>query len=127
MACRVNSGCIDRVSGGDAPITNKTQSSDRSEKSRVRLPEPRLLTKSQAANYCALSVRGFARWVKVGRLPGPIAGTTRWDRRAVDAALDEAMNLTAKEDLDSYDNWKVRHHENQLKRHSHSKKKTHQW
>lgn len=82
---------------------------------------PRLLTKKQAANYCALSPRGFASWVKVGRLPKPIIGTARWDRRAIDAALDDAMNRSANDNENPYDNWKARRHENKLKRNSHSK------
>jgi integrase len=43
---------------------------------------PRLLTREQAAAYCGLSVHGFSDWVKTGRLPGPIRGTVRWDRKA---------------------------------------------
>ncbi len=30
---------------------------------------PRLLTREQAAAYCGLSVQGFGRWVRLGRLP----------------------------------------------------------
>jgi hypothetical protein len=29
-------------------------------------------------------------------MPGPIAGTRRWDRRAIDAALDRLSNLDLK-------------------------------
>ena len=54
---------------------------------------PRLLTREQAAAYCGLSVHGFSDWVKAGRLPGPIRGTTRWDRKAIDAALDQASGI----------------------------------
>lgn len=86
--------------------------------------QSRLLTKAQAAHYCALSPRGFAAWVKSGRLPGPITGTTRWDRRAIDVALDDAMTMAANENIDPYDTWKARYHENQSNRDSHSKKKT---
>lgn len=88
------------------------------------LPEPRLLTKAQAAHYCALSSRGFSAWVKLGRLPGPIAGTTRWDRRAIDAAFDEAMRKAVNESADTYDTWKVRYHENKSKGNTHGKKET---
>lgn len=85
---------------------------------------PRLLTKAQAAHYCALSSRGFSAWVKLGRLPGPIAGTTRWDRHAIDAALDEAMSKVANENADTYNSWKARYHENKSKGNPHSKKET---
>ena len=54
---------------------------------------PRLLTREQAAAYCGFSVHGFSDWVKTGRLPGPIRGTMRWDRKAIDAALDQASGL----------------------------------
>lgn len=88
------------------------------------LPEPRLLTKAQAAHYCALSCRGFTAWVKLGRLPCPIAGTTRWDRRAIDVALDEAMTRTSDENYEPYETWKAHYDENQLKRNPYSKKET---
>ena len=54
---------------------------------------PRLLTREQAAAYCGLSVQGFSRWVKSGRLPGPIVGTLRWDLRAIDAAFDSISGI----------------------------------
>jgi hypothetical protein len=52
---------------------------------------PRLLTRFQAARYCGLSPSGFGKWVAAGRLPRAIPGTRRWDRHAVDAALDRIM------------------------------------
>jgi hypothetical protein len=65
---------------------------------------PRLLTREQAAAYCGLSVHGFSEWVRAGRLPGPIAGTARWDLRAVDAALDSLSGIskTAPSPLDEW-------------------------
>lgn len=86
--------------------------------------EPRLLTKEQAARYCALSPRGFSSWVKIGRLPGPVTGTARWDRRAIDTALDKIMDGFSGKNVDIYDNWKASYNEGQLKRYSHSKEKT---
>jgi hypothetical protein len=35
------------------------------------------------------SLRAFDEWVRRGIVPGPIAGTRRWDRKAIDAALDK--------------------------------------
>lgn len=55
--------------------------------------EPRCLTLQQAADYCALTPGGFAAWQKQGLVPGPIPGTKRWDRKALDAALDKASGL----------------------------------
>ncbi len=55
--------------------------------------EPRLLTREAAAQYCSLSPEQFSLWVKVGRLPRPVHGTHRWDKRAIDHKLDLASLL----------------------------------
>lgn len=55
--------------------------------------EPRCLTKDEAAAYCGLTASGFAAWCRQGIVPGPIPGTKRWDRKALDAALDKASGL----------------------------------
>ena len=46
--------------------------------------EPRCLTLQQAADYCALTRSGFSAWQRQGLVPGPIPGTSRWDRKALD-------------------------------------------
>ena len=71
---------------------------------------PRLLTREQAAAYCGLSVHAFSEWVKTGRLPGPIRGTLRWDRKAIDAALDRASGLQATHPPSPLEEWKARRH-----------------
>jgi predicted DNA-binding transcriptional regulator AlpA len=71
---------------------------------------PRLLTREQAAAYCGLSVHGFSDWVKTARLPGPIRGTVRWDRKAIDAALDRASGLQATLQPSPLEEWKARRH-----------------
>jgi predicted DNA-binding transcriptional regulator AlpA len=68
---------------------------------------PRLLTREQAAAYCGLSVHGFSEWVKSGKLPGPIRGTLRWDRKAIDAAIDQASGLNPSIGTAAYDEWKA--------------------
>ena len=55
---------------------------------------PRLISRGAAAAYCGLSVQGFGRWVQLGRLPGPIPGTARWDLKAIDIALDSASCIS---------------------------------
>lgn len=55
--------------------------------------EPRCPTQQQAAAYCGLAPSGFAAWQRQGIVPGPIPGTKRWDRHALDAALDKASGL----------------------------------
>jgi hypothetical protein len=73
---------------------------------------PRLLTREQAAAYCGLSTRGFTEWVRTGKMPGPILGTSRWDRRAMDAVLDKASGLeTGGAREDAFDRWKREKHE----------------
>ena len=67
---------------------------------------PRLLTRPQAAAYCGLSPAGFSMWIKQGRLPGPIAGTSRWDLKAIDAALDALSNLQHASPDSAFDAWK---------------------
>lgn len=65
---------------------------------------PRLICREVAAAYCGLSVQGFGRWVRLGRLPGPIPGTARWDLKAIDIALDSASSIsdTAQSPLDEW-------------------------
>lgn len=67
---------------------------------------PRLLSRPEAAIYCRLSCQGFSSWVKIGRLPGPIAGTARWDLRAIDAALDALSDTGSNKEEDAFDKWK---------------------
>lgn len=70
--------------------------------------EPRCLTREQAAEYCGLSPAGFSTWQKQGLVPGPIPGTNRWDRKALDAALDKASGLSEAQvqPEDAYTAWK---------------------
>lgn len=57
----------------------------------------RLLTPSQAAAYCGLTVGGLREWVEANRIPGPLPGTRRYDRLAIDRALDRLSGLTSHE------------------------------
>jgi hypothetical protein len=55
-----------------------------------RVTDARSLNRHQAAAYCGCdSLSTFADWVRRGIVPGPIPGTHRWDRRAIDAALGD--------------------------------------
>lgn len=57
---------------------------------------PRLLTRADVrALLGSISSSTLARWIAAGTVPGPLAGTTRWDRKAVEAALDRASGLGA--------------------------------
>jgi hypothetical protein len=45
-------------------------------------------------------------------MPGPVPGTTRWDRHAIDAALDVASGLESRgAQEDPFDRWKRERHE----------------
>lgn len=45
------------------------------------------LTRSQAAQLCNLTPTGFDSWVRRGIVPGPIAGTRRWSKAALERAI----------------------------------------
>lgn len=59
--------------------------------------QPRLMTKAEAAAYCRVTPDGFGKWVRSKIVPGPIPGTKRWDRIALDAALDRASGIARPE------------------------------
>ena len=70
--------------------------------------QPRGLTREAAAAYCGLAPEGFDQWVKRGLVPGPSPGTQRWDRKAIDLALDHASGIATITDS-AFDAWKARH------------------
>ena len=55
--------------------------------------QPRMISKTEAAQYCGLTPSGFSSWVKRGVLPTSVPGTNRWDRKAIDARLDRISGL----------------------------------
>lgn len=56
---------------------------------------PRLMTGTEAAKHCRVTPVTFAKWVASGIVPGPLAKTRRWDRKALDLALDKASGIVA--------------------------------
>lgn len=54
---------------------------------------PRLMSGTDTAAYCGITLATLATWVAAGQLPKPLPGTRRWDRKAVDAALDWASGI----------------------------------
>ena len=71
---------------------------------------PRALTHSQAAAYCSLTLSGFDAWVSRGLVPGAIPGTKRWDKRALDHALDLISNLPSSDPATTdLDEWRRKH------------------
>ncbi len=73
----------------------------------------RCLTRTEAAAYCNITPRGLDDWVKRNIVPGPLAGTHRWDRKAIDRALDKRSGLSADEEQpeDAFDAWKRKQNE----------------
>jgi hypothetical protein len=54
---------------------------------------PRALSKAQAAAYLGLTPGGFVSWIRAGRIPRALPGTHRWDRVALDRALDKMSGI----------------------------------
>jgi predicted DNA-binding transcriptional regulator AlpA len=59
------------------------------------LTEPRLLSGADAAAYCGITPATFSKWVSDGTIPKPLPGTRRWDRKAIDLALDKLSGIEA--------------------------------
>jgi hypothetical protein len=74
------------------------------------LPSPRRgLSKQEAADYCGCeSIAAFDQWRAKGIVCGPIPGTTKWDRKAIDLSLDRASGLASPSaELSPYQRWKA--------------------
>jgi len=66
----------------------------------------RLLTRSQAAAYCGYSPGQFSRLVADGTMPGHITKLRRWDKKTLDAKLDELSGIKNTETPeDEFDKW----------------------
>lgn len=76
--------------------------------------DPRLLSGPDAAAYLGLTPTSFSKWVAQGKLPKPLPGTRRWDRKAIDLALDQASGIVAPAAMseeDPYEMWKREHYQ----------------
>ena len=73
--------------------------------------ERRVLNREEAASYVGVSPGHFETLVSSGTLPGPLPDygrTRRWDRAAIDQALDRASGLSAlpgAPSTNAYDLW----------------------
>jgi hypothetical protein len=66
-----------------------------------------VLTRREAANMCRISLQTFDSWVRKGILPGPIAGTRRWSRSAIERRLEgQVVGGSATEQLSPFERWK---------------------
>lgn len=66
---------------------------------------PRLIGRKEAAAYCGITPTCFSMWVSALKMPKPVAGTRRWDKRAIDARLDELSGLKVNDNEDPYEKW----------------------
>lgn len=66
---------------------------------------PRLLGRREAAAYCGIAESTFSMWVATLKMPQPIAGTRKWDKRAIDSRLDELSGLGTNDNEDPYEKW----------------------
>lgn len=79
--------------------------------------EPRLMSGTDVANYCGITLATLSKWVSGGRLPPPLPGTRRWDRKALDLTLDKVSGIEAplsKEDAAERE-WQAWHAEYQAR------------
>jgi hypothetical protein len=71
--------------------------------------QPRGMTRDEAAAYCGCeTVATFSDWVRRGIVPRALPGTHRWDRKAIDAALDRASSLESKLQQSPLEVWRAR-------------------
>ncbi len=77
---------------------------------------PRLIGRKEAAEYCGISPTCFSMWVASHKMPPAIPGTRKWDKRAIDAKLDEISGLLSLHapttatvhERNTFDWWKAR-------------------
>jgi hypothetical protein len=66
------------------------------------------LSKKEAAAYCGCeTLAAFDQWRQKGIVPGPIPGTTKWDRKAIDFALDRLSGIVEKATGSALADWKA--------------------
>ncbi len=66
---------------------------------------PRLIGRREAAAYCGVTPTCFSMWVASHKMPPAIPGTRKWDKRAIDARLDEISGLAVNDNEDAFDRW----------------------
>lgn len=72
----------------------------------------RVLSRSEAASYSGVSIGTFDRLVRQGQLPPPLpfTGVRRWDKAALDTALDTLSGLGRRDARESaLDLWRQQH------------------
>ena len=68
---------------------------------------PPVLTRPEAAKMCGISLQTFDSWVRKEVLPGPIRGTRRWSRVAIERSLAGGVVAPiANDQLSPFEQWK---------------------
>jgi hypothetical protein len=70
---------------------------------------PPVLTRREAASMCRISVSTFDAWVRKAILPGPIPGTRRWSRLAIERALGGCDRFSGDIELSAFEQWRRDH------------------
>lgn len=68
---------------------------------------PRLIGRREAAAYCGVTPTCFSMWVASHKMPPAIPGTRKWDKKAIDAKLDEISGLAVNDNKaeDEFEKW----------------------
>jgi predicted site-specific integrase-resolvase len=67
------------------------------------------LSRDEAAELCGVSASGFDVWVRKGIVPGPVKGTRRWSRAALERALSGMIAANDEGPDAAYRRWKQQH------------------
>jgi predicted DNA-binding transcriptional regulator AlpA len=66
-----------------------------------------VLRRSEVAEMCSISVQTVDMWVRKSIIPGPIAGTRRWSRSAIERRLASQDAASSPIDqLSPFEQWK---------------------
>jgi predicted DNA-binding transcriptional regulator AlpA len=103
-----SAGCTTRRSSSAAISFSSLDTIRDAETASYLQLAPRLLSRQQAAAYCGLSPSAFSNWVRSGKLPPPLPGTTRWDLKAIDFALDALSGLQKHQEATALDEWRAK-------------------
>ncbi len=66
------------------------------------------LTLAEAADLVGISQSTFCAWVRKGLVPGPWPGTRKYDRKALEQALDKLSDIAVTNSHSAYDDWKAK-------------------
>jgi hypothetical protein len=76
----------------------------------------RLISKSDAAEYCGLSMTQFTQWIEDGKISPAIPGTHRFDKVKLDADLDRLSGIKSNSTLSPLEQWKADRNAGRVKR-----------